>query len=318
MARKLSLFLIMAVLAIVTAACGTETSQEANGSDKDSKTESNEITIEHQLGETPVKVNPEKVIVFDFGVLDTLDKLGVEVTGVPQVNIPQYLSKFEDSKYENVGSLKEPDFEKISEIEPELIIISGRQQEAYEELSEIAPTIFMGVDTSKYMQSFKENTKTLGEVFGKEEEAEKELASIEESIAALKEKATADGSNGLIILANEGSLSAYGSASRFGIIHDVFGIKPADDKIEVSTHGQSVSSEYIVEKDPDYLFVIDRGAAVEGESSAKQIIENELVKKTKAYKNDHIVYLNPDYWYLSGGGLVSVAEMVKEIEKGLE
>ncbi|CAM3616734.1 siderophore ABC transporter substrate-binding protein [Cytobacillus oceanisediminis] len=318
MVRKLSLFLIMAVLAIVTAACGTETSQEANGSDEGSKTESNEITIKHQLGETPVKVNPEKVVVFDFGVLDTLDKLGVKVTGVPQVNIPQYLSKFEDSKYENVGSLKEPDFEKISEIEPELIIISGRQQEAYEELSEIAPTIFMGVDTSKYMQSFKENTKTLGEIFGKEEEAEKELASIEESIAALKEKATADGSNGLIILANEGSLSAYGSASRFGIVHDVFGVKPADDKIEVSTHGQSVSSEYIVDKDPDYLFVIDRGAAVEGESSAKQIIENELVKKTKAYKNDHIVYLNPDYWYLSGGGLVSVAEMVKEIEKGLE
>ncbi|MBT2687699.1 siderophore ABC transporter substrate-binding protein [Bacillus sp. ISL-47] len=318
MVRRLSLFLIMAVLAIVTAACGTETSQEANGSGEGSKTESNEITIKHQLGETPVTVNPEKVVVFDFGVLDTLDKLGVEVTGVPQMNIPKYLSKFEDSKYENVGSLKEPDFEKISEIQPELIIISGRQQEAYEELSEIAPTIFMGVDTSKYMESFKENTKTLGEIFGKEEEAEKELASIEESIAALKEKATADGSNGLIILANEGSLSAYGPASRFGIVHDVFGVKPADDKIEVSTHGQSVSPEYIVEKDPDYLFVIDRGAAVEGESSAKQIIENELVKKTKAYENDHIIYLNPDYWYLSGGGLVSVAEMVKEIEKGLE
>lgn len=319
MVRKLSLFLLMAVLAIVTAACGTDTAKEANGSNEGSKTEeTKEITIKHQLGETPVKVNPEKVVVFDFGVLDTLDKLGVEVTGVPQANIPEYLSKFEDSKYENVGSLKEPDFEKISEIEPELIIISGRQQEAYEELSEIAPTIFMGVDTSKYMESFEENTKTLGEIFGKEEEAEKELASIKESIDALNEKATASESNGLIVLANEGNLSAYGPASRFGIIHDVFGVKPADEKIEVSTHGQSVSPEYIVEKNPDYLFVIDRGAAVEGESSAKQVIENELVKKTKAYENDNIVYLNPDYWYLSGGGLVSVAEMVKEIEKGLE
>lgn len=319
MVRKLSLFLLMAVLAIVTAACGTDTAKEANGSNEGSKTEeTKEITIKHQLGETPVKVNPEKVVVFDFGVLDTLDKLGVEVTGVPQANIPEYLSKFEDSKYENVGSLKEPDFEKISEIEPELIIISGRQQEAYEELSEIAPTIFMGVDTSKYMESFEENTKTLGEIFGKEEEAEKELASIKESIDALNEKATASESNGLIVLANEGNLSAYGPASRFGIIHDVFGVKPADEKIEVSTHGQSVSPEYIVEKNSDYLFVIDRGAAVEGESSAKQVIENELVKKTKAYENDNIVYLNPDYWYLSGGGLVSVAEMVKEIEKGLE
>jgi iron complex transport system substrate-binding protein len=72
--------------------------------------------------------------------------------------------------------------------------------------------------------------------------------------------------------------------------------------------------QYIVEKDPDYLFVIDRGAVVGGESSAKELIENDLVKNTKAYKNDQIVYLSPDYWYLSGGGLTSVAEMVKEVE----
>jgi len=38
------------------------------------------------------------------------------------------------------------------------------------------------------------------------------------------------------------------------------------------------------------------------------------VKKTTAYKDGKIIYLNPDYWYLSGGGLASVSEMVKEIE----
>ncbi|MGV7801923.1 siderophore ABC transporter substrate-binding protein, partial [Mycobacterium kansasii] len=78
--------------------------------------------------------NPSRVVVFDFGILDSVDKLGIEVLGVPQANIPSYLSKFEDKKYENVGSLKEPDFEKINSINPDLIIISGRQQDAYEEL----------------------------------------------------------------------------------------------------------------------------------------------------------------------------------------
>ncbi|HBS44934.1 MAG TPA: ABC transporter, partial [Paenibacillus sp.] len=61
------------------------------------------------------------------------------------------------------------------------------------------------------------------------------------SVKALNEKAKADGKKSLIILANEGKISAYGSGSRFGIIHDVFGFAQADDKIEVSTHGQSVS-----------------------------------------------------------------------------
>lgn len=98
----------------------------------------------------------------------------------------------------------------------------------------------------------------------------------------------------------------------------MFGFPPVDPDIKTSTHGDPVSFEYIVEKDPDYLFVIDRGAVVGGESSAKQVVENELVKKTKAYKEGHIVYLDPSYWYLSGGGLVSVEEMVKEIGAAIQ
>lgn len=325
MRKKLSLLLLTLVLAIVAAACGTqsttsstekeETAQSSN--EQTASTEEKELTIKHQLGETVVPTNPEKVVVFDFGTLDSLDKLGVEVTGVPQANIPSYLSKYEDSKYENVGGLKEPDFEKISEIAPDLIIISGRQQDSYEEFSKIAPTIFMGVDTANYMESYKKNATTLGEIFGKEDAVNEELAKVEEAAQKLNETAAASGKNALIILANEGNLSAYGAGSRFGIIHDVFGFAPADKNIEVSTHGQNVSFEYIVEKNPDYLFVIDRGAAVvEGESSAKQLVENELVKNTKAYKEGNIVYLDPDFWYLSGGGLISVSEMLKEVEEG--
>ncbi len=326
MKKKLSLLLLTLVLAVVVAACGTQSSssttekEETTGNSAETAAaEEKELTIQHQLGEAVVPKNPEKVVVFDFGVLDSLDKLGVEVTGVPQANIPSYLSKYEDSKYENVGGLKEPDFEKISEIAPDLIIISGRQQDSYEEFSKIAPTIFMGVDTASYMESYKKNATTLGDIFGKEDVVKEELAKVEESAQKLNETASATGKNALIILANEGNLSAYGAGSRFGIIHDVFGFTPADKNIEVSTHGQNVSFEYIAEKNPDYLFVIDRGAAVaEGESSAKQLVENELVKNTKAYKDGNIIYLDPDFWYLSGGGLVSVAEMVKEVEEGIK
>ncbi|WP_077213485.1 siderophore ABC transporter substrate-binding protein [Bacillus dakarensis] len=324
MFKKFSLFLMLVMVVAFAAACGSDSSKDSSSSSESANAESTagevseEITISHLLGDTTVSVNPEKVVVFDFGVLDSLDKLGVEVTAVPQSNIPTYLSKYEDSKYENVGSLKEPDFEKLAEIEPDLIIISGRQQDMYEELNELGPTIFMGLDTSRYMESFKENMTTLGKIFDKETEIEEEITAVETSINGLNEKLSANESRGLIILANEGNLSAYGPGSRFGIIHDVFGVKPADEQIEVSTHGQNVSPEYIVEKDPDYLFVIDRGAAVGGESSAKSIVENELVKSTNAYKNDQIIYLDPNYWYLSGGGLISVSEMVKEIEEGLK
>src|SRR5699024_5926919 len=108
--------------------------------------ESDELTIQHELGETPIKKNPKSVVVFDYGVLDSLDKLGIEgVAGVAKDSLPPYLSKYEDDQYENIGSLKEPDFEKIDAMGPDLILISGRQSDLYDQLAEIAPTIYLGV-----------------------------------------------------------------------------------------------------------------------------------------------------------------------------
>lgn len=312
--KKLLMLTVMALFAVVLTACGTDKSEEKPGSGTNDKSE--EITVKHELGETKVKKNPKKVVVFDFGSLDTLDKLGVDIAALPKANIPKYLSKYEDDKYKNVGSLKEPDFEKIHAEKPDLIIISGRQMDLYEEFKEIAPTIYLGIDPSDYMKSFEKNAKTLGEIFGKEDEVKQELASIQEQISKLNEKAKATKAKALVILANEGKASAYGPSSRFGLIHDVFGFEAVDPNIEISTHGQPISFEYIQEKNPDYLFVVDRTAVVEGESS-KQAIENDLVKKTNAYKNKKIVYLQPDAWYLSGGGLESVAAMVKEVEESL-
>lgn len=330
MRRKLGFLVLILSVMLMVAACGGQapaTQSSASGGSNSPAEEANqpeaveeteELVITHQLGETTVTKNPEKIVVFDFGILDTLDKLGIEVTGVPQANIPPYLAKYEHSKYVNVGSLKEPDFEKISEINPDLIIISSRQQEAYEELTKLGPTIYLGVDTTRYMESFKENMQVVAQIFDKEEEINAEIEAIEAEIAKLREVAENSG-NALIILANDGNISAYGPGSRFGIIHDEFGFKAVDENIKVSTHGDNISFEYIVEKDPDYLFVIDRGAVVAGgESSAQQILDNELIHNTKAYQNNQIIYLDPNYWYLSGGGLISVSEMVREIAEGVQ
>lgn len=318
MKRQLSLLFIITILTIFASACGSKSSTETSAA-KEEKKEAEEIIVKHQFGETKVAPNPEKVVVFDFGVLDTLDKIGVEVAGLPKDSIPSYLSKYEDDKYANAGGLKEPDFEEINELQPDLIIISGRQQELYEDFAEIAPTIYMSIDYTQFMDSFKGNVTTLGKIFGKEDLVEKEVAKVEDAAAALNEKASKSDKKALIILANEGKVSAYGKNSRFGIIHDVFGVAPVDENLEVSTHGQSISFEYIAEKNPDYLFVVDRGAVVVGgESTAKQVVENSLVKNTNAVKEGHVVYLDPDYWYTSGGGLISVPEMVKEVEEALK
>lgn len=313
--KKFTFLFVAGILLMTLAACGSSNSDKDNSSSEDDSS----ITVEHELGKTEVEKNPKKVVVFDYGILDTLDELGIDVAGVPQGNIPSYLDKYESDDYENVGSLKEPDFEKIAEIDPDVIIISGRQSDVYDQLEEIAPTIYLGVDTTRYMDSFKENMETVGKLFDKEDEVDQELAAIDDSIDTLKEKAEDTDKNGLIILANDDKISAYGPSSRFGLIHDVFGVPAVDENIEASIHGKNVSFEYVKEQDPDLLYIVDRGAVVtDGEPSAKKMVENDLMKKTKAYQNDDITYLNPDYWYLSGGGLVSVQEMIQEVSDSLD
>ncbi len=309
--KKLLVLFVVFSLAVIGVACKNSPQEQQQSSEE-------KVTVEHQLGKTEVIRNPKKVVVFDYGILDSLDQLGIGVAALPKSHIPTYLSKYEDKKYENAGTLQEPDFEKISEINPDLIIISARQQELYQEFQKIAPTIFMGVDYNDFMGSFERNMEKLGTIFGKEKEVTREMEAIRSAVENLKQKASAKKENALVVLSNDNKVSAYGPSSRFGLIHDVFGLPAVDRQINASTHGQSISFEYIVEKNPDYLYVIDRSAVVSKKASAKQTIENQLVKKTKAYQNGNIVYLDPNIWYLSGGGLQSVSEMVSEIDKSMK
>ncbi|MFS0690751.1 siderophore ABC transporter substrate-binding protein [Sporosarcina sp. 179-K 8C2 HS] len=317
--KKLTMTLLLAALMIVLAACGTKEKEAGKTSGSDTNEASETVSIEHELSDTAVEVpkNPKKVVVFDFGTLDTMDALGIEVAGLPRANVPGYLSKYDDDKYVNLGSLKEPDFEALHAMKPDVIFISSRQADLYDQFAEIAPTIYVGLDYAHYMDSFKHNAEMIGDIFGKEDEVKSELADIDGKIADIHEKASSAGSKALVILASEGKVSAYGPNSRFGLVHDLLGYKAADEKIEISTHGQNITFEYIVEKNPDVLFVIDRDAAIGNGASAKDSIENDLVKKTNAYKNNKIIYLNGEYWYLSGGGLLSMKEMIEEVQAGL-
>ena len=313
--KKWTLVFIAALMVTMLAACGDKEEATKTVSAEGDKKET--VTIKHELGEATVPVNPKNVVVFDFGVLDTLDELGVEVAGVPQNAIPDYLEKYNGSEYKNVGSLKEADFEAIHAMKPDVIFISARQAEMYDEYAKIAPTVYVPLDYTNYMDSFTKNMETIASIFDKEEEMQAELEEVNATIESIHEKAGALEEKALIVMSNAGKVSAYGPSSRFGIIHDVFGFTAADEGIEQSTHGQNITFEYILETNPDILFVIDRDAAVSGTEAAKGTIENELVEKTNAFKNDKIYYLNPGQWYLSGGGLQSLKLMVKDAEAAL-
>ncbi|MDA9460466.1 Iron compound ABC uptake transporter substrate-binding protein [Enterococcus mundtii 3F] len=310
-------FLVMASLGL--AACGNNEAQTSETTASTTVATDTMLTVKDSNGESvEVQQNPEKVVVFDNGSLDTLDALGVgdKVIGAATKNLPAYLEKYQE--VESAGGIKEPDLEKINEMQPDLIIISGRQSDYQEQLSQIAPTLYLAMDAEKPWESMQENVTTLAKIFDKETEAEEKLTDLTKQIDEVKEKASALDQTALVTLVNEGQLSAYGSGSRFGLVHDLFGFKQADDQIEASTHGQSVSYEYVLEKNPGILFVIDRTQAIGGDTSNDNVAANELVAQTDAGKNDQVISLQPDVWYLSGGGLESMNLMIEDVNQALK
>ena len=262
-----------------------------------------------------LKKNPKRVVVFDYGVADILKNLGVDaVVGLPKNGkMPEILSNYSDDKYTNVGSLKETDFEAVESLNPDLIIIGGRQAEDIDSFKEIAPTVNLAVDGQDYMNSFKTVVTDLGNLFDKQDEAKKAIDEIEAKIAKVNKTVKEKGLTASVVMANEGSISAFSAKSRYGLIYNGLGFAEVDKNIDDSTHGQQVSFEYFLENKSDYVFVVDRGAVTGKGEAASKLFDNEVMNKTEVAKNGNIVYLNSVIWYTMTGGIESTNQMIDEI-----
>ena len=186
--------LVLSILLMATfglAACGNTGNSSTVSTQTSNTTEQTTVSIKDSNGDrVEVQKNPQKVVVFDNGSLDTLDALGVgdRVIGAATKNLPSYLDKYKD--VESAGGIKEPDLEKINQLQPDLIIISGRQSDYKEELAKIAPTLYLAVDTKEPWESVQQNVNALAEIFGKEDKAKEELATLTKEIEETKEKAS--------------------------------------------------------------------------------------------------------------------------------
>nr|WP_217443334.1 siderophore ABC transporter substrate-binding protein [Myxococcus sp. CA051A] len=318
--RPFPLFAILGVVAVVAAVAiavklqsgSSSESAPAPAAQAPAVPEAQGRTFKHGQGTTVVPLNPQRVVVFDLVALDILQALEVNVLGVAGDQFPHHLAPFADAKYLRMGTLFEPDYEAIHAAKPDLIITGGRSSAKYASLSKIAPTVDLPMGGVNYIDTVVANTELLASIFGKEEKARALVAQLRESIAKLKET-TAGRGKGLVVLVTGGRISAYGPGSRFGVIHGDFGVPVAAEGLSASLHGEVIGSEFIREKNPDWLFVIDRDAGMGQQGGAQKVLDNELVQQTTAWKSGQVVYLDPLTTYLIGGGIQAVNALRSQI-----
>jgi iron complex transport system substrate-binding protein len=281
--------------------------------------EDEEPVYETETVEVPK--DPKRIVAFEMATVDTIGALGGEVAGAPLDSVPEYLQDSLADDAFNAGTLFEADLIEIEAQQPDLIVIGGRSSGLYEDLSQIAPTIDLGIAGS-YLETLERNVTFLGEVLGAEDEATEALAELETGIDEAK-AATEEAGNGLAVIVSGGELSAMapsdaegGSANvRGGLLYDVFGVEPVVEDVASATHGEPISFEFLLEHDPDTLWIVDRDVATgEAEAgAAAQVLDNDIVKQTTASKNDAIVYLDPVAWYIVYGGIETTQLLIDDV-----
>lgn len=336
--KKLAAFALTAVMAIGMTACSsgkgtettkqeTETTQDAAKKDTSSETAPETVTISTKNGnnekvEVKVPYDPKRIVTLDMAALDIIDSLGMgdRVVGSAQTKL-DYLQSYMSDKVKNTGTIKEADLEAVMACEPDVIFIGGRLAKSYDALSEIAPVVLVSTDIQVgVVKSVEENARSIASMFGAEDKVDGLMKEFGGRIDKIKTAAA--GQSAIIGMCTSGSFNVLGNDGRCSIIgveggFDNIGVNA---NIDTSTHGNEASFEFVVEKAPNYIFVLDRDAAIgkEGAKLAKDIMENELVMGTDAYKNGHIVYLeHPAVWYTAEGGVKALDIMLQDLEKAL-
>ncbi|MDN7131372.1 ABC transporter substrate-binding protein [Halomonas sp. MC140] len=259
----------------------------------------------------------QRIATFDLGSLDTLDALGAseQVVGLPKQSLPDYLSAYSGDAYNDLGGLKNPDLEAIAQSEPSLIFYTGRQSDWETELAEIAPLLNTSLQGDDYLASFDENVRQIASKIDADARAEEALEALHADIEAQRE-ALSNAPRTLVVTHNGGNLML----NQHPVVHEVLGIAALEmpDSVTSETRGTRtftpLTPDAIAEIAPDVVLVIDRSAAIGDEPADAEALAQAL---DAAGADTKIVLLTPALWYLSGGGLQSLAMQIDEVVEAL-
>lgn len=291
------------------------------------KTETVTLTTRNGAGEdveVEFPADPQRLAVMDIGALDILDNIGYgdRIVGVSKGSSIDYIQDYlTDDSLLNLGNVKEPDMEALVESEPDVIFIGGRMSSVYDELAEIAPVYIVYTDMEKgVVESTVMNAKNIASLFDAEDKVDGLVEDYNARIETLQ--AAAEGKSAIVGMVNAGGFGLLGNDGRCSIIGREIGFENVgvDAEVDTSAHGNEASFEFVLSKNPDYIFAMDRDAAIgtEGAQLAAEVLDNELINKTDAAQNGNVIVLeHSNVWYTAEGGITALGVMLEDLENAL-
>jgi iron complex transport system substrate-binding protein len=273
----------------------TATPASSSGASADPSTaDAGTHLVEHARGETAVPNNVRRVVVLEPVQLDTTVALGVIPVGAAVLNeaagVPDYLGDAA-ADIATVGTVPEPSIEKIAALEPDLILgTESRHSALYDQLSSIAPTVFMATQTDPWT----DNVALVARALGDEAGADQLLTDYDDRCVQIAETYDTAGMTAQFVRPRDGILTLYGPTSFAGSTLECAGLTIPDRDWEESI-SVDISPERVLEAQADLVLV-----------SATDVTDETLVPesiRTNAASFPGLSVVDQSFWITGVGPL---------------
>ncbi|MGP3969460.1 ABC transporter substrate-binding protein [Streptomyces sp. 6N223] len=318
-ARYASALAASVAFALALTACGSDDGDSGGSQDGEGSAETH--TVETANGPVEVPRDPERVVVLDTGELDTALTLGITPVGsVHAIEENDFLGYFPAKQQEgitDVGAITQPNLETINDLDPDVIIGSNvRDEERYDELSQIAPTVF-AEDTGA---TWKENFLMFADALDKADEAQRVIADYEDHVAEVVDtiggpEAAAGLEVSILRFIDGADARLYGPESFIGTVLEDVGVgRPAILSEAEDGFAVEISPEQVDQADADVIFYSSYGSTEgSGEDAA---VGGPLWDTLTAVQNDQAFRVDDDLWFL-GIGYTAANQILDELAEHL-
>ncbi|WP_082339672.1 ABC transporter substrate-binding protein [Lysinibacillus sp. FJAT-14222] len=328
MKKKFLLASFIALFILILAACGGEKETEQNVSSnnieetpqsKEEITDENGTRTIEYLGESyTVPQNVERIVV--TGAMEAMEDMVVlDVHPVGAISIggkfPELYASVMDQA-ESIGEKIKPNFEKIVELSPDVILGSTKfPEEVQGKLEKIAPTILV----SHIATDWEANLNLLAELTGKEAEAEKILskykADIEAARSTLNEKLK--GQKVAAIRIRGGQPYVYPKEVFLNpVLYGELGLE-VPNEVSKAKSQEAISVEQLADMNPDYLFIqFSADENSDSPNALEDFKKNPIVQNINAFKNNQ-VFVNVVDPLMEGGPAYSRIKFLEGIQQHL-
>ncbi|WP_103062645.1 siderophore ABC transporter substrate-binding protein [Actinomyces qiguomingii] len=286
------------------------------------------VTINDNHGSVEIALPVQRAASTDNRTFEVLAEWGVPLVAAPKQLIPSSITAYDGDDVADMGNHREPDLEALVAAEPDLVIVGQRFADQYDSIAGLTPDAALldldPRDGEPFDAELKRQVTALGQVFGKEAEAEELISDFDTALERAKN--AYDGSSkvmAVIVSGGEIGYSGPTTGRTWGPLFDLLGLQPALE-VQGSTddhQGDDVSVEQIAESNPDWIFVMDRDAAISANDpsytpAADVIAGNAALQNVTAVTSGQIVYA-PDDTY-TNESIITYTEILNSIADAFE